>query len=266
MASTNTSQDDQEPKKEAAPIPITQLPRQFVSRRWWWASILVVAGMAITFRLGVWQLDRLEQRRVRNAEYVAKIDASPLRLDGVPLEAGSDDLRDRPAVAQGTFDFTEQVILVQQNYEGRPGAHLVAPFVIDGSERAVLVDRGWIPAGEVEAGNLDRFNSPDQEIVYGSLQSSQELSGGRQASVTAPQEAWYRIDIGALQNQVSYELLPVYLLETPTDEIQEKLPYKAAPDIDLTDGPHLGYAIQWFLFCTLLAVGYANFVRTRSSP
>ena len=33
------------------------------------------------------------------------------------------------------------------------------------------------------------------------------------------------------------------------------------PDVVFDDGPHMGYALQWFLFCGLLAVGYLSFVR-----
>lgn len=221
--------------------------------------------MAVTFRLGIWQLDRLQQRRARNTEYVEQINAAPMVLDGNPVPASAEELRDRPAVSEGRFDFTEQIILVQQNYKGRPGVHLVAPFVIDGSDTAILVNRGWIPAHEAEKGDLGRFGDPGQDTVHGSLQPSQTLSGGRGSDIEGRQEEWYRIDIESIQRQVPYELLFVYLAEEPPAEIQEQLPYRVVPDIELSDGPHLGYAIQWFLFCLMLAVGYTYFVRTRSA-
>jgi surfeit locus 1 family protein len=259
------SQETTEAKEKASPAPLTHLPRLFVSRRWWWVTILVLVGMAVTFRLGIWQLDRLQQRRARNTEYVEQINAAPMVLDGIQLPAGADELRDRPAVSEGRFDFTEQVVLVQQNYEGRPGVHLVAPFVIDGSDEAILVNRGWIPAHEADTGDLGRFGDPGQDTVHGSLQPSQTLYGGRESDDEGSRQEWYRIDIEAIQRQIPYELLSVFLMEEPPAEIQEQLPYRVEPDIELSDGPHLGYAIQWFLFCLMLAVGYAYFVRTRSA-
>ena len=36
-------------------------------------------------------------------------------------------------------------------------------------------------------------------------------------------------------------------------------------EIDLSDGPHLSYAIQWFAFATILLVGYAAYVRSRGA-
>ena len=139
----STGKEGKEP-----PAPISRLPFLFFSRRWWWATLLVIAGMVVTFRLGIWQLDRLQQRRTDNAIYVEKISVPPLQLDGSPLEDNIEELKDRAAIAEGYFDFSEQIILVQQNYQGRPGGHLVAPFIIKDSSTAILVDRGWIPADE----------------------------------------------------------------------------------------------------------------------
>jgi surfeit locus 1 family protein len=257
----------QEPTKaeeKTQPAPLSRLPRLFVSRRWWWATLLVIAGMLITFRLGIWQLDRLQQRRAENAEYLEQIKAAPLVLDGVPLASQASDLKDRAATADGHFDFSEQIVVVQQNYQGRPGGHLVAPFIIAGGDGAILVNRGWIPAHEIERGDFEPFSDPDQDTIQGSLQPSQTLSGGRETEAEGRLQEWYRIDINAIQEQIPYELAPVFLLEKPPSEIQEDFPFRVVPEIDLSDGPHLGYAIQWFFFCTILAIGYAYFVRTRS--
>ncbi len=43
------------------------------SRRWFLATILVVVGVAVNIRLGIWQLDRLEQRRAFNTRVLAQI-------------------------------------------------------------------------------------------------------------------------------------------------------------------------------------------------
>jgi surfeit locus 1 family protein len=265
----SSSQETTEKKEKKEPAPLSSLPRLFVSRRWWWVSLLVIAGMVITFRLGIWQLDRLQQRRAENAEFIEQNNAASLVLDSLPLNSQPSDLKasglkDRNAMAVGRFDFSEQIVLVQQNYQGRPGGHLVAPFIIAGGDEAILVDRGWIPAHEIEQGDFKTFSDPNQDKIHGSLQPSQTLSGGRETEVEGHQQEWYRIDINAIQEQMPYDLAQVFLLEKPPSEVQEELPIRVEPEIDLSDGPHLGYAIQWFFFCTILAIGYAYFVRTRS--
>lgn len=259
------SQESNDSGEKPARVPLANLPRLFVSRRWWWTTLLVLVGISVTMRLGFWQLDRLQQKRARNTEFIEQVTAPPLVLEGSPLPGETSDLRDLPAEAEGRFDYSNQLVLMQQNYEGRPGAHLVTPFVIEGGNRAVLVDRGWIPAHELDTDDLGRFNVPGQETVSGYMQPSQTLSRARATPVDGTQEAWYRIDIEAIQEQMPYELLPVYLLEEPAADIQEQLPFRVEPEIDLTEGPHLGYAIQWFLFTIMLAVGYARFVSVRGA-
>ena len=52
--------------------------RRMFSRKWLLTTILVIAAMAVMARLGIWQLDRLHQRRAFNARVSAQIDRPPL--------------------------------------------------------------------------------------------------------------------------------------------------------------------------------------------
>lgn len=251
-------------KEKKRVIPLSKVPVTLVSRRWWWVTLLVIAGVISMGRLGIWQLDRLEQRRAANAAYLEQINQPPLRIEQELLVANPDELVDREATVTGIYDFSNQLVLVQQNYQGRPGAHLVTPLLFEGSNTALLVDRGWIPAAEVEAAEFDQYELTGKQNVNGVIQPSQTLDRGRESILQGRQQEWYRIDIEAIEQQMPYDLLPFYLLESPDAKFQEDLPYKIAREVDLSEGPHLGYAIQWFLFSTVLAVGYLYFVRTRT--
>jgi surfeit locus 1 family protein len=55
----------------------------------------------------------------------------------------------------------------------------------------------------------------------------------------------------------------VYLLEAPGPEGNIALPYRIEPEVDLTEGPHLGYAAQWFAFAVVAGVVYVGVVRAR---
>jgi surfeit locus 1 family protein len=232
--------------EKPAPIPMSALPRVLFSRRWWWTTLLVIAGMIVMARLGIWQLDRLQQRRARNVEFLAQISVPPMLLTGDERPADPAALRDRPAEARGLYDFSQQLVLVQQSWQGRPGGHLITPMLLGDGDVAVLVDRGWVPTADVEAGNLVQYDQPGQQVVEGAIQLS------------------HLIDIEAIQKQITYELLPFYLLASPAEGPPEDLPYRLKSEIDLTDGPHLGYAIQWFIFTTILGLGYGRFVSTHT--
>jgi surfeit locus 1 family protein len=252
-----------EPPAKPANVPISRLPRTFFSRRWWWATLLVIALAAVFIRLGFWQLSRRQERLAANAAYVAQISQSPLALDASYLAADPQELVDRAATAQGRYDHQQQILLTQQSWLGRPGVHLVTPLVFDDGQTAVLIDRGWISVADAEQADLSGFDETGPQIIDGTVQLSQVLSRGRQTEVDEPQQRWYRIEIEAIQQQTPYQLLPFYLVQTPPEGVQEVLPYRTEVQFDLSEGPHLGYAIQWFLFAAVLIVGYGRFVSTQ---
>jgi surfeit locus 1 family protein len=259
-----TSSDKSNTAQKKPSVPLSRLPATIFNRRWWWTTLIIIGVILLFARLGIWQLDRLQQRRTRNTEYLQQIATESLELTGQALPADPTELRDRSAKAIGEYDFEEQIVLTQQNWQGRPGAHLITPLRITGSDSAVLVNRGWIPSVDVEAGQLSQYDHSGIQEVYGAIQLSQTLSGDRETVVEGPRQNWYRIDIAAIQEQIPYELLPIFLLESPSENETTQLPYRLEPDIDLSDGPHLGYAIQWFLFAAVLAVGYLRYVSTHT--
>jgi surfeit locus 1 family protein len=244
-----------------APVPLSRLPLLLLNRQWWWTTLVAIAGVVVLVRLGIWQLDRLDQRRAANAELLQQLSAAPIQITGDFSPEDPSTYKDRKATATGRLDYANQLLLTQQSWEGNPGSHLVTPLIIDGSDRAILVDRGWIPAAAARSGALSQFDGLEEQTVAGTIMLSQTLSRGRQTIVDGPQQEWYRVDIGSIQEQMPYPLLPVYLQQNPAEGDQE-LPYRQAVEIDLSEGPHLGYAIQWFIFATLLAVGYTYYVRT----
>jgi surfeit locus 1 family protein len=228
-----------------------------LSRRWWWKTLLVVAGMVVCIRLAVWQVDRLQQRQVRNAETRQLLALPPLDLNAATLPADPSMLKYRQATAHGRYAFSQQIVLEPQNWGGAPGLHLLTPLILDGGQQAVLVDRGWLPFENLAPENWSRFDEPGTVDVLGSLQMPQKLPGGAGAR---PQQRWYRVDLEAIQAQMPYELLPIYLVQSPGADGNASLPYRQEPQIDLSDGPHLNYVIQWLSFALILGGGYAWFV------
>jgi surfeit locus 1 family protein len=244
--------------------------RILFSRQYWWATLVVILGMVVLARLGIWQLDRLEQRKARNAEIVRQLELPPLSLtDETLAEDDLTGLKNRRATARGEFDFAHQMALLYQNLQDTPGIHLITPLVIEGSSQALLVDRGWVPIDQAAPENWPQFDEPGPVSVTGFIQLSQTLPAraGKDAQQIPlePLSEWYRVDIEAIQAQVPYELLPIYILESPPDEGDANLPYQVKPQFDLSDGPHLGYAIQWFIFSLILGIVYVRIVTKKET-
>lgn len=238
---------------------LSLLPRLF-SRRWLPATLVVIIGMVVLARLGIWQLDRLEQRRASNAQLMVVLDSPPLDLSNTTLPDDATVLRNRQVVARGEYDYAHQMVLLVQNWQGRAGVHLITPLKLAGRQEAVLVDRGWIPNDEAVVDRASQFDEPGQVMVQGVIALPQHLPRQTTTSAAADwQREWYRVDVTAMQPSLPYPLLPIYIIQSPAPGDTE-LPFRQEPEIDLSEGPHLGYALQWFIFSLILGVGYLYFV------
>jgi surfeit locus 1 family protein len=80
----------------------------------------------------------------------------------------------------------------------------------------------------------------------------------------APLTTWNFINIDGISRQVDYPLLPAYVQQAP-DETWTSLPYRSEPDVEITEGPHMGYAIQWFTFAAIIAIGYPVLIRRQTA-
>lgn len=239
------------------------LLKHLFNRRYRLTTLLVILACGVMVRLGVWQLDRLAQRQALNAEIRQKLDAPPLPLDGQTVVDNPEALKFRSARVRGRFDHTQEVALLGQSWQGQPGLHLITPLIIEGSQHAVLVDRGWLPIQALEPEAWENFATPGPVEVSGAIQLSQPRP--KAPPWQGAESKIFRVDIDQLQHQISYPLLPLFIVQAP-ETGQTGLPYRSTPDVDLTNGPHFSYAIQWFSFSLMLAIGYGGFVRQRTLP
>jgi surfeit locus 1 family protein len=220
--------------------------------------VMLIAGACI--RLGFWQLDRLEQRRARNAALRSALALPPLQVEGEVVEA----LMRKPSAylnrrvrVRGIYDPAGEVVLRGRAHGGRPGVHLVTPLRIRGSGAAILVDRGWVPSPNAATVDPRGFREPEAREVTGILQPISrsgdpvplpiEIDGLRVPS-------YQRLDLATLRGRSADPLLPVYLRQLPDSAGGEPPLRSPLPEMD--EGPHLGYAIQWFSFAAIAVIGF----------
>jgi surfeit locus 1 family protein len=223
---------------------------------------LVLAVVIILVNFGLWQLRRLEQRRALNRDILAGLSQPPATLTGANVDP--DALHFRRVSVTGTFDNAEGIVLRGRSLNSRPGAELVVPLRIKGTERAVLVNRGWIP---LESSTLEerRLYDVEEEVAIEGIAYRTQTRPDSYFAPTDPTpkpgegrlDAWFRVDIERIQEQVSYPLLPVFIEQSPDPEANA--PPFSTENLDLSEGPHLGYALQWFSFAIILVIIYAAF-------
>jgi surfeit locus 1 family protein len=217
------------------------------------AAIVVMA--AVCARLGFWQLSRLAEKRAENARRAEALAAAP-------RDAGSELLASaEPPAAQlrvrGRFDETRQVLLSARAHEGSPGVHVVTPLLFEDGAGAVLVNRGWLYAGDAATARPDQHPEPGPQTVTGiAATMSRGVPGSpwrvlRRDSVTL----WSarRLDVDSIAARFPYRVAPVVVTQLPGDGVPA-MPARVAPR-PLDDAMHLSYAVQWFLFGTILVAG-----------
>ena len=211
------------------------------------AGLLVaLAVAALCARLGVWQLDRLRQRRERNAVTRAALGLPLLEATGALT---LDSARGRRLHARGVYDYAGERLWRPRAYEGVPGVALITPVrLADGS--AVLVDRGWAPSPDAYHIDQRAYREPDTADVVGIGMAAPRGRGD--------------VDPARLRDSLPYPLLPfVIQLLPPVTARDRPLPPGLVrwPLPDLGDGPHLFYAIQWFSFAVIIVVGSVALVQ-----
>jgi surfeit locus 1 family protein len=227
-------------------------------------TIVVVIGVIILCRLGLWQLERHNERAALNARIDAGLSRAPIALD--PARTDLESLDFQPVEVRGVYDFTQEIVLRGRSYNGASGVHVVTPLKINGSGQAVLVDRGWIPLADADPEQRSAYVEPGEITVRGIVQRTQEAGNGPQdppLSAERPRlDRWFRVEIPRLQEQINYRLLPIYIIQQPGPNDPE-LPARAVVS-NLGPGSHLGYALQWFSFAIILLVGYIVVIRQQT--
>ena len=146
--------------------------RQLIDGRRLLLTLAVLFGALIMVRLGFWQLERRTERLAQNALITRRLEEPPVRITG-PV-ADPVVLEYRHVAVAGTFDYAHEVVLLNRSRGGAPGVHVLTPLRIAGSDRAVLVDRGWIPYEQREPAARQQFQPPGLVEVRGIVRVPQQ--------------------------------------------------------------------------------------------
>jgi surfeit locus 1 family protein len=245
-----------------------KLAATLFSRRWLLATALAAAGCVVLARLGIWQLDRLAQRREFNARALAWVDAARLELDAEGLRQDLYNMEYRPVTVTGEYAYEDQVALKNQQFGPELGVVLLTPLRISGTETAILVARGWIPQGDASPEMWAKYDGEGEVALQGVLRRSEaegdfgalgaeEAAGGERKNLY-----WNLANVERIARQSALALRPdVYVQLLPDGETAASLPYPLPLNLEISEGSHAGYAAQWFTFAALLGIGYPAYVQ-----
>jgi len=214
-------------------------------------------------RLGFWQLDRAEIKQHMVDAFEQRIALPDLDLNTHLDLDGKQNYRH--AAVRGVYDPAHQIFLDNKVYNSRPGYQVLTPMRIDGTDKWILVNRGWVPMGMSRQQLPDVVIKNDRQGIEGQLLMPSKgeftLQGGNIWGKEWPQVIqWLNID--ELSRQLNREFLPyALLLSKDADEgyVRDWHPVTVSPEKSQS------YAVQWFSFAAIL-LGLYLFLNYKKVP
>lgn len=222
-----------------------------MTSRYVFAAIAVLVGVGC-IRLGIWQLDRREQRQARNAAVAARAASPAVDIAALPADTGG--LRFRRARITGVADYDHELILGNRPRDGSPGVNLLTPVRIAGSDTAVLVNRGWVYAPDAANPRDGNWREADSVTYEGYV----ELFTAGPPMPVNPQRprSLPRGTLASVRARVPYPVADRYLVaQVPADSGIATMPARLSPPDIRDEGSHLSYAVQWFIFAIIAFAG-----------
>lgn len=206
--------------------------------------------------LGFWQLRRHDERLSFNDAVRDRAGRTPVTIEAL-LGSGAppDELPWTTVTVRGMWLELPQVIVVNRSQDGRAGVNVVGVVELaDG--RRVIINRGFVPL------TIAPPSSPTGDVLLlGRVRPPEERRRGMLTDpATGPLTEAQRIDIDRLAPQIGGDVVGVYVDVLDSDPADApELSRIAEPELTL--GPHLSYAVQWFVFSAFAGLGWFFIVR-----
>lgn len=236
------------------------------------ATLVTLAGLAVTIGLGTWQLERLHWKQ----ELIARIDRQ-MAAPPAPLPARIDDpaaWEFRPVTLAGHFLNDKDLLAIARPHQGQVGYEVLTPFERADGAGVVLVNRGFVPMDRRDPATRAAARVEGETTVRGIVRVPQPPGFFQPGNGTpAPGSAWMRADPPAMAAALSLGgVAPVVIEMVPGQgsSSASKLPGAPAgtlagiePRVELPNN-HLQYALTWYGLAVTLAGIYVLSQRKRA--
>lgn len=219
-------------------------------------TIMALLLIGLCLWAAQWQYHRGIDRHSRNSIIEARIAKSPLELRKV--ENNLSNYEWQTVSASGVFDSKKQILLRNRYNEGKYGYEVLTLFTSDDS-RQFWVDRGWVEAGATATTAPIVTPVPESRVsIIGRLRLDSSLPRG--SFFALPGKGQSLVSELNAQSQLNTEKFYIDLISGSEPELT---PVVSAQLPELSDGPHMAYALQWIFFGGLVIYGRILIRRTR---
>ena len=216
-------------------------------------AFTLVALIAVVFcvRLGFWQFDRYQLRHVITKEITEALASKPTTLNASTQAKVGEWSK---VTIEGRYNEKFQRIFRGHYFQNQYGLEVLSLFIPTDSELPpIWVDRGWIQTMK-GADAIATIPLPPKGVIQiaGILRKYDEPTASRGVFFALPAPKIGRIDELSLQETFSGETFHKYLkLENQSGQVGQ---LDNVPLVPPGEGPHLAYAIQWWIFSLLIVV------------
>jgi surfeit locus 1 family protein len=201
--------------------------------------------------MGNWQLNRANLKRDIQQRYLQQLE-KPFQY--IVLEHEADDsLKYRKISVKGQY-LNDKILLVDNKLnQGQPGYHVVMPFMINGGQKVVLVNRGWV-AADYDRTQLPQIRQPKTAGLVQGIITIPSTEGYRMGEVQLtsnwPQRIPY-VDMANIRQGLDFEILPYVIWLSPEVDdyyVRDWKPVWSPPE------KSEAYALQWFSFAFIVLI------------
>ena len=226
-----------------------------------WPTLAAAALTMLTFSLGNWQMDRATYKR----NLQARIDAG--KLDAIWTMGGETVSKAkvlyRQISVQGVFDPRYEILLDNRIHDSVAGYHVLTPLRIMGSNRYVLVNRGWLPVGRNRS-TLPGVPSFQAQVKITGLAVDPDTRYFELGGAAPQGRLWQNLNFKRYAAWSGLGLQPIVLQQT--NDTGDGL-IRQWPRPDMGVATHLSYAMQWYgLAATLVVLWLALNVKRKDIP
>lgn len=233
--------------------------RPILTWRWALALLFVLLATLTCVRLGIWQLNRFEDKRARAAVIEQHYDAEPIALTDAPSSARSklaaaDDYT--VVRARGHYcSRPECVLYVRNRVEGSSvGFWQLVPFETNGGSTFLAV-RGWVTTGQTDSVPASRPKVPSGEVELVARLRPREPRLSDRPEVPGQLHSVNATDVLSQVPQLEDVLEGAYgEVVSENGVAPQGLSALGKPSTSL--GPHLSYAFQWWIFSAFFVLGF----------
>lgn len=236
--------------------------RFLLTRRWLGLLLVALLLSVACVQLGRWQLHRLAARHANNHLITSNATSHPVppgRLLSVRQDPAASKQYARVR-ATGRYDPAHLLLVRNRVLDGSVGYYVLVPFVTD-SGTAVLVNRGWVPGGATATVVPRVPAAPSGRVT---VTARVRPSEPRSTTGTPPRGQVTRIDVPTISRGLPY---PVYrgYVDLTREQPRPRHAPSLIPPPETSEGPHLAYAFQWFLFACMSLGGYVVLARREAA-